>query len=91
VIKLKKWFKKTACVTICASMLFTFSGCGDKKTIDSKTYDTYGLLSQNDVKDPGIEYELVVGNLIWGIILIETIICPIYFWGYSLWEPVGKK
>jgi hypothetical protein len=35
-----------------------------------------------------VQYKTVVGNVIWGIILVETIIAPIYFFGFSLYEPV---
>ena len=67
------------------------TGCSDRKVIDGVDYDTYGLFNQDDKKNPEIEYNLVWGNLIWGIILIETIIAPVYFFGFDLFEPVGKK
>lgn len=42
-------------------------------------------------KNKNIEYEVVWGNVIWGALLFETIIAPIYFFGFDLFEPVGKK
>ena len=68
-----------------------FVGCGSQKTIDGVTYDTYGLLDSDDKKNPNIQYEIVWGNVIWGAILFETIVAPIYFFGFSCFEPVGKK
>lgn len=66
-------------------------GCGDTKTIDGVTYDTYGLFNADEKKNPDIEYRLIVGNVVWGVILFETIAAPIYFFGFSIFEPVGKK
>ena len=80
--------KKIIC---CVLILLLLVGCADKKTIDGITYDTYGLLSAEDKKNPDIQYEVVWGNVIWGVILIETVIAPIYFFGFAMYEPVGKK
>jgi len=70
-----------------------------EKQIDGKTYviDTtvnvkpYGLFNQEKKKIEGVEYKLVVGNVIWSVILIETIGVPIYFIGWRLFEPVGLE
>jgi len=72
-------------------LLVSFTGCADRKTINNVTYDTYGLFNANSKENPNIEYELSVGNVIWGVLLFETLIAPIYFFGFSLWEPVGPK
>jgi len=69
----------------------TVSGCGDRKVIGGVEYDTYGLLNQDDKKNPDIQYEVIWGNIFWGIVLSETIIVPIYVFGFSLFEPVGPK
>jgi len=68
-----------------------FTGCGDVKSINGKVYDTYGLLNINKKKNPDIEYKVIIGNVVWGCILVETIIAPVYFFGFSLYEPVGRK
>lgn len=82
--------KKIVAVAIIVMMLLV-SGCADKKTIDGIEYDTYGLLNRNEKENPDIQYEIVWGNVIWGAILSETIVAPIYFFGFSIWEPVGKR
>lgn len=80
--------KKTFIILFC--LIFCFMvGCGDTKIINGKEYDTYGLIDEKDKKNPNIKYELIVGNLVWSAILFETIIAPIYFIGFSLFEPVG--
>ena len=65
-------------------------GCGRTACIDGKTYDTYGLLNQDSSKNSKIEYRLIVGNVIWSVILCESIVFPLYFIGFSLYEPIGK-
>lgn len=72
-------------------MLLVIIGCGETKKIDNITYDTYGILNIADKKNDNIEYNLIIGNVIWGIVLVETIIAPVYFFGFSLYEPVGVK
>lgn len=79
--------RKSLSVLLVVVLLVSFSACGDLKVIEGVQYDTYGLISE---KSPGIKYRLIVGNLIWGILLVETIIAPVYFFGFSLFEPVGK-
>lgn len=69
-------------------MVSLTTSCGSKKVLDGVTYEPVGLLED---KDPNIKYELVVSNLIIGIIFIETIIVPIYVFGYDLFEPVSIK
>lgn len=71
--------------------VFSLTGCGNTKTINGIEYDTYGLLNKDDKNNPEIQYELIWGNIIWGAILCETIVGPIYFYGFSIWEPVGEK
>ncbi len=82
--------KLIACLAILILVVFA-TGCGDTKVINGVEYDTYGLLNEEDNKNPDIEYEVVWGNVIWGVLLVETIIVPIYCWGYDLYEPVGLK
>jgi len=84
--------KKILIVVLMMVMVMVMvTACSSSKVIDGKEYKPYGLIDKDDVKDPDIEYELVVGNLVWGCFLVETIIAPVYFFGFDLWEPVGKK
>jgi len=75
---------------LCVFSFFLF-GCGNTKVINGVEYDTYGLINADKKKNPEIEYEVIWGNVIWGAVLVETIIAPIYFFGFSLFEPVGPK
>jgi len=69
--------------------MIMMAGCGNTKIIDGYEYDTYGLINRSEKRNPDIRYELIVGNVVWSVILVETIIAPIYFLGFSLYEPVG--
>lgn len=84
--------RSTACALILIlGLSIALSGCGNNKTINGVEYGRYGLLNADDKKNPDIQYEIIWGNVIWGAILFETIIAPIYFFGFDLFEPVGPK
>lgn len=85
---MKKMISILLCVVFVVSML---TSCADNKVIDGTEYETYGLFNSDELKDPCVKYEFVWGNLIWGAILVETVIAPIYFFGFSIYEPVEKK
>ena len=79
---------KYVCVLVLAALL---AGCGSPRDINGKRYETYGLLNQDAHKDPGIVYETSWGNIFWSVMLIETIVAPIYFLGYSMFNPISHK
>lgn len=78
-------------VSIVLILSLVLTACAQPMTICGTTYDSYGLMNQDDKKNPDIQYEIVWGNVIWSAILIETFIFPIYFFGFSLFQPVGLK
>lgn len=81
--------KKAIALALCTGLLL--SGCGRPQIIDKKYYPTYGLFNEGSSKSRNICYEVSVGNVVWSIILIETIIMPIYFVGFSLYNPIRAK
>jgi len=85
---MKRLFLVLLAVLLLAGCL---SGCADDLTVNGKTYESYGFIDKDDERDPGIEYDLCIGNLVWSVILFETAIAPIYFLGFSIMEPVGVK
>ena len=72
-------------------MSLTLSSCGQTLSTGQITYPTYGLFNESTDKSKDVCYKISVGNVIWSIILIETIIAPIYFVGFSLYNPVRMK
>lgn len=87
--------KKVLSLVLASAMLLT--ACGDPRNLptgvggEQKFYPTYGLFNANTAKSDKVCYEISVGNVIWSIILIETIVFPIYFIGWSLFNPVSVK
>ena len=66
-------------------------GCAQPLEVDGVQFGSYGLANEAEMKNPDLRYEVIVGNVIWGVLLCETVIAPIYFFGWSLYQPVGKK
>ena len=85
-----KVLRKVVTIVLVFAMV-TLPGCGQNKEIEGKVYGTYGLLNESDMKNPDIQYRLIIGNIVWACILVETIIFPIYFIGFSLYEPINTK
>ncbi len=77
-----------ASMMIILMLVFAFAGCADTKYIDGVKYNYYGLFNKDSQKNPDIEYRVVLGNVVWGIILVETVIAPVIIAGWFLWEPV---
>lgn len=77
--------KKTIAPLLLSAMLL--AACADNKVINGKEYETYGLINKEDTKDPNVKYSVSWGNIIWGCLLVQTVIAPVYFFGFSLWEP----
>lgn len=82
--------KRTISMLCVALILMLSVACGDGRTINGEYHDTYGLFSQNE-KDPDVCYTTIAGNVVWAIILVETIVAPVYFIGFSLYEPNDDK
>ena len=83
--------KKALNIGMVVLIVLCLTGCGDTKVIKGVRYDTYGLFNKDDKQNENIEYQVIVGNVVWSCILVETVIAPIYFLGFSLYEPVGVK
>jgi major membrane immunogen (membrane-anchored lipoprotein) len=76
---------------ILASTL-ALSACGaDEKTIEGITYGTYGIVNKEEMRNPNIQYEISGWSIFWSVIFCETIIVPVYFIGWDLYQPVTKK
>lgn len=84
-------YKKLTAMVAAVAFMASITGCAENKRIGDVEYETYGLANQAEKQNPEIQYDISWGNFIWGIVLIETIVAPIYFFGFSLYEPVGKK
>ena len=83
---------KRALLALAIASAALLSACGaDEKTIDGVTYGTYGIANEHEMRNAGIQYELSGWSIFWSIVLVETIIGPVYFIGWDLYQPVAKK
>lgn len=79
---------------ILASILATIAllgGCADSRVFDKVKYNTYGIFNADDVKNPNVHYEVSIESIIVAIIFSETIIVPVYIFGWDIMEPKCVK
>ena len=81
--------KKILLFALAAIMM---AGCADDKTFQRAdgtifTAEPYGWMNTSKKVD-GVVYDVTPGNIVWSIVLGETIIAPVLFTGLALWEPV---
>ena len=89
---IKERMKKGMMFIALIAMLLISTSCADSKKfkkLDGTEFiaNPYGWAS-TDQKIDGVQYQLCSGNIVWSIILGETIIAPILFTAYGLYEPV---
>jgi len=83
--------KKIIATLVLISFAFLVVGCGQPRTIDGVTYDTYGFINSDTKKNPKIKYEVSTGNVIWTVILFGSVVAPVYFLGFSLFNPIAPN
>ena len=83
--------KRSLLAAVLASALL-LTACGaEDKTINGITYGTYGLVNEHEMRNPKIQYEISGWSIFWSIVFCETVVAPIYFIGWDLYQPVGVK
>jgi hypothetical protein len=68
----------------------TLAGCSQTINDPTRAYEPYGLLNE-EKRNENVCYETNVGDVILGIILVETIIAPVYIFGFDVKEPKRMK
>ena len=81
--------RRTVAVLCAVLMLAVSMGCGSNKTVNGVDHDTVGLFTL-DERDPDVCYTVIAGNVVWSILLIETVVMPVYFVGFSIMEPTDR-
>ena len=87
-------FKKMttlATVAALAALALSLTACAKPMNINGVTYRPYGLINASERQNPNVEYDISIGNLVWSVLLCETIIAPVYFFGWDIMKPVGPK
>lgn len=74
------------------SLLLAVS-CADSKTFNIEGQEVeakpYGWMNRTERKIEGVEYKVCVGNIVWSVVLVETVAAPVLFTGLALFEPVS--
>lgn len=73
--------------------IITLSSCADSKVFkksDGTTFiaEPYGWANADARKIDGVVYECCLGNVVWGLIGVETLVVPVWISGWELFEPV---
>jgi hypothetical protein len=69
----------------------SLSACTQPLVTPQKTYPAYGLFNADSNYSEKVCYEASTGSVVLGVILIETVIAPVYFFGFDLYQPVRLK
>jgi hypothetical protein len=90
---MRKFFKFTTIICISVSIL---TSCANSKTFEIEKNQEYLKVEPYgwfypEQKNPNINYQINIGNVIWSCILVETVVAPIIITGTALWEPVSLK
>lgn len=87
--------KKIISVLVIVSILTMISGCAQSKVLDyvneggvrsEYLFKPIGLFTMNDMNED-VQYKVSIGNIIWSVLLVETIVAPIVLIGWYLWYP----
>lgn len=81
--------RRALAALLACTVLMASTGCGDSLHINGSLHDTVGMFT-TDQKDPEVCYRVIVGNVVWSVLLVHTIVAPTYFIGFSLWEPTER-
>jgi hypothetical protein len=64
-------------------------GWGEIVEYNQIEVEPYGIFNQK-TKNDSIKYKVSVGNVIWSVLLSETVVVPVILCGWYLWEPKAK-
>lgn len=81
--------KRYIAIFMCLILLTFIAGCGNPRTVDGITYDTWGLINKGEKHNPQIRYRANIPSIILAVLFVETIVVPIYVIGFNFMEPVG--
>lgn len=74
--------------------IIALSSCADSKTFERAdgtkfVAEPYGWANYQTKKIEGVTYEACIGNIVWDVIAVETIVIPVWLTGWELYEPVS--
>lgn len=76
-------------------ILLIVSSCASSKTfqINDQSVDVkpYGWANKKARHNENVIYEVSLGNVVWSIIGVETVVIPVWLTGWQLYQPVRLK
>lgn len=74
--------------------IIALSSCADSKTFERAdgtkfVAEPYGWANYQTKKIEGVTYEACTGNVVLGVIAVETVAIPVWLTGWELYEPVS--
>jgi uncharacterized protein YceK len=66
------------------------AGCSSPLTSGGRTYEPYGLFN-DEKKSEQVCYETNTSDVVFGVLLVETIIVPVTTFGFDFKEPKRMK
>lgn len=85
---------KKVLLIITVGITLMLTSCAEEKTIVINGKETvvepYGWFDMS-AKNDSVKYRVCIGNVVWSVLLSETIVAPILITGIELWEPVKLK
>ena len=88
--------KKIVSIILIVCMVSVFAGCGNDMVMKNdrgqitQRYEQIGIFELSEMNS-NIEYQVVWGNVVWSILLCQTIVVPVVLIGWYLYEPIGVK
>jgi hypothetical protein len=83
-------------ISVILVIAFAILSCGDSKYITfsdgrREYVRQYGLFDEKKLKRADVEYDVIVGNVVWSILGVETVLIPLFLVGWYLYEPIGVR
>ena len=87
--------KKILSFLLLLFVIISFTSCADSKELTINNQHVYvkpyGWADYETAKNDSVMYRVSVGNVVWSVLLSETIVAPIILTGWYLYEPIKKK
>jgi hypothetical protein len=78
-------------ITSMLALCIALAGCAPPLVTNEKVYPTFGFFTGDTDRSEHVCYKVSLGNVFVAIILVETIIAPVYVMGWDLFYPVRVK
>lgn len=82
---------KARTVVALTLMGIVLSGCAKSRVFEGVEYKPYGVVNEQAVKNEKVCYVVSAGSVIVGVIFVESVIAPMYVFGWDLMEPIRLK